>query len=189
VKVLFLDIDGVLNGHERHPDSPYTTIRPDCVTHLNTVLLKTGCKVVVSSAWRYMLLRPRANKPAPMTLLGFAYLLHTHGLTGVVHHQTLVGHTCADEECCHCGLRHNGRRKMAIDMKTGCQSCGACGRVSTRGDQIALWLRKAAEPVESYAVVDDLDLDLSRHPFVQTDGRRGLTARGAGKLIRLLGGR
>lgn len=52
-KILFLDIDGVLNSRN------YMTrvcrgdaIDPRCVMHLNEAIRRTGCKVVVSSAWR-----------------------------------------------------------------------------------------------------------------------------------------
>lgn len=87
-KTLFLDIDGVLNGHEKHADSPYTTIRPDCIQRLNKVIKDTGCVLVISSAWRYMMLGPNP----PMTAVGFQYMLQSHGLVG-----TVKGFTCADE--------------------------------------------------------------------------------------------
>jgi len=52
-KILFLDIDGVLNSRNYmnsvgHGDA----IDPRCVMHLNEAIRRTGCKVVVSSAWR-----------------------------------------------------------------------------------------------------------------------------------------
>lgn len=72
--VLFLDVDGVLNGHEFDPLAASCGIRPDCVERLNRVLDATGCDVVLSSAWRYMVLC------GAMTLEGFGYLLRTHGV-------------------------------------------------------------------------------------------------------------
>lgn len=95
MRVLFLDIDGVLNGHEKHPDSPYTTIRPDCVKRLNRIVKATDCRIVVSSAWRYMLFH-RGGKPRPMSLLGFQYMLHTHGLIHCT--KVIIGHTRKDED-------------------------------------------------------------------------------------------
>lgn len=85
MKVLFLDIDGVLNGHEKLPGSQYCGIRPDCVARLNHVLKETGAKIVVSSAWRYLILG------GSMTLDGFGYLLTTHGLLSEP-----IGHTRRD---------------------------------------------------------------------------------------------
>lgn len=72
--VLFLDIDGVLNGHEFDRAAESSTIRPACVKRLNRVLRETRCAVVISSAWRYMVLG------GGMTLMGFGYMLRTHGV-------------------------------------------------------------------------------------------------------------
>ena len=63
MKIIFLDIDGVLNhadflydradraeaGEHLHPDG---AIDPECVEHLNAIIEATGAKVVVSSTWR-----------------------------------------------------------------------------------------------------------------------------------------
>lgn len=66
MKVLFLDIDGVLNhfafllGRASHPamtndeTSGTEWIDPDCVAHLNAIIARSGAKVVISSSWRYV---------------------------------------------------------------------------------------------------------------------------------------
>lgn len=72
--VLFLDIDGVMNGGEYDPEVQSSTFRADCVKRLNRVLDSTNCVVVLSSAWRYMVLE------GAMTLSGFSYLMRTHGV-------------------------------------------------------------------------------------------------------------
>ena len=74
MKVLFLDIDGVLNGHDYDKGAESNLIRRECVDRLNTVLELTGASLVISSAWRYMILN------GAMTLSGFTYLLRTHGV-------------------------------------------------------------------------------------------------------------
>ena len=62
MKVLFLDIDGVLN-HDyfyshlseiklAHNNYPYTEFDPKCVEELNRILDSTNAKLVVSSSWR-----------------------------------------------------------------------------------------------------------------------------------------
>jgi hypothetical protein len=76
MRVLFLDVDGVLNGHDFIVEAQSCTIRRECVTHLNRVLKATDARLVLSSAWRYMVLG------GAMTLDGFGYLLRTHGLIG-----------------------------------------------------------------------------------------------------------
>lgn len=88
--ILFLDLDGVANDHSKHTGSNFCGIRADCMARLNRIIKETGCKLVISSAWRYMVLGEQ------MTLKGFAYLLQTHGLLGTS--DVLLGHTASDEE-------------------------------------------------------------------------------------------
>jgi hypothetical protein len=65
MKIIFLDIDGVLN-HERFYKErfekryeegaiahPYSEIDPECITNLNKLIEETGAKVVISSTWRH----------------------------------------------------------------------------------------------------------------------------------------
>lgn len=87
-KVLFLDIDGVLNGGRAYSGWPLALIEPDCVKHLNSVVQRSQCKLVLSSSWRYMV------NPDAMTVKGFGYMLKSHGVVG-----ELIGVTCLDHEC------------------------------------------------------------------------------------------
>jgi len=73
VKILFLDIDGVLNNHSRQMNL-YCGIHRDKTELLNKVILPTNCNIVISSAWRYMVLS------GEMTVKGFEYMLLSHGL-------------------------------------------------------------------------------------------------------------
>lgn len=77
MRVIFLDIDGVLNGHDWDEDAASNRIRPECVAMLNRIVSATGAQIVLSSAWRYMILK------GAMTRLGFDYLLRTHGGCGL----------------------------------------------------------------------------------------------------------
>lgn len=59
MKILFLDIDGVLN-HQLHYQIdtrsvgyPLSQVSPVSVEHLNKIVAETGCKVVISSTWRH----------------------------------------------------------------------------------------------------------------------------------------
>ena len=65
MKVIFLDIDGVLNHeafykerHERRDEKgawehPYSEIDPKAVSNLNTLCDETDAKIVISSTWRH----------------------------------------------------------------------------------------------------------------------------------------
>lgn len=62
MKIIFLDIDGVLNNEINYNDAAleqryvdtgeYDDIDKRCVSLLNTLIKSTGAKVVVSSTWR-----------------------------------------------------------------------------------------------------------------------------------------
>jgi hypothetical protein len=165
MKLLFLDIDGVLNSHQ--PIDPLilsSTFDKDKVARLNRVLLATDAQIVLSTAWRYFIHR------GEMTLEGMDWLLRSHGVIA----KRLAGFTRAD---------------TMIDRPiwTGTQFWPA---TNERGQQIAEWIAGQArgDIIQSYAVVDDLDLGISAagHPFVHTDGKIGITDENADELIRLL---
>lgn len=86
MKIIFLDIDGVLNGHFLL-DNGYCGILPDCIKNFNRIVDNTDAKVVLSSAWRYMI------SGGAMTKLGFEYMFKTHGAK-----MELIDITKSDEE-------------------------------------------------------------------------------------------
>ncbi len=162
MKVVFLDIDGVLNAHEWDPDVLCGQIHRDKVALLNDVLRSTGAKIVLSSAWRYIVHRGES------TLVGMEWLLRSHGLLA----GRLAGITRPDT--------------MMPTVYRG--EPGTWPLENERGKQIADWLRESGS-VSAYAVVDDLDLGITAagHPFVQTDSKVGLTAGDARRLREMLG--
>jgi len=87
MKVLVCDIDGVLNDHTFNVRANSTSIKSSCVDNLNKILTETDVQIVISSAWRYMILNEA------MTLKGFEYLLRTHG---VYAENRLIGCTRED---------------------------------------------------------------------------------------------
>lgn len=114
-KIVFLDIDGVLNRHLYNEMSQSNDIDAECVANLNRVLNETDARIVLSSAWRYMLIGKA------MSLVGFDYLLRTHGVVA----NRLVGRTPADEEVTERGWQihqwrkehdHRGRYVVIDDM-------------------------------------------------------------------------
>jgi hypothetical protein len=162
VNVIFLDIDGVLNGHDYDQAAQSTRIQYRCVRQLNHVIRRTGAKVVLSSAWRYMLLKTKRGRPPAMQLIGFEYLMRTHGTVGF----RLLGTTASDEDY---GF-------PAPDD-------------ARRAKQVRAWLDSpAGAEVERYVVIDDDDWGFTAAgmPFVQTRARWGLNRRDAAAAVRLL---
>jgi hypothetical protein len=72
MKILLLDIDGVLNSHNTHPNG-YNRLDHAKLALLHEIITSTDCKIVLVSAWRYMILGKS------MDMRGFQYLMLTHG--------------------------------------------------------------------------------------------------------------
>jgi hypothetical protein len=89
MRLIFLDIDGVLNDHNFCREAQSNLINPRCVANLNRILISTDARIVLSSSWRYMI------SGGAHTLEGFEYMLRTHG---VACSGRLISVTCPDED-------------------------------------------------------------------------------------------
>ncbi len=71
---LLLDVDGVLNGHEKN-ECGYGGVRDDCARRFNRLVREAKVThVTLVSAWRYMV------HCEAMTLKGFQSMMLTHGV-------------------------------------------------------------------------------------------------------------
>ena len=53
MKILFLDIDGVINRFKYSDDGrPDNTLDEGCITRLDHIVRRTNCKIVISSTWK-----------------------------------------------------------------------------------------------------------------------------------------
>ncbi len=158
--ILFLDIDGVLNAHEKLP-SGYCGICREQVELLNTMLDELpDLKIVVSSAWRYLILR------GDMTIKGFEYLLLVQG---VRCGNRVIGHTVADGEVCDEPDHFATELWKVIGLKI-------------RALQIAKYIRD--NNVKVFAVLDDLPLEVDN--LVQTDWQKGITKSDIKQAVKIL---
>lgn len=164
MKVVFLDIDGVLNSehfmltleeqHEQrcHPEPPRpkraTTctcfqldrqIDPAALARLNVLVSETGSQVVVSSSWRTIFDLPTLQR-----------ILDGHGLRFQLLDATPDG--------------PNDPRKRALFPETD---------MISRGQEIDFWLRDHPE-VECFVILDDSgDMAMHKPWLVQTDFHEG----------------
>jgi hypothetical protein len=163
MKLLFLDIDGVLNSHDFDHEAMCGPIHRDKMVLLNHVLKETGAYVVLSSAWRYIIHRGECD------LRGMEWLLRSHGFIA--------------------GALWGITRPDAMMPKVWNGELKDWPVENERGRQISDWLQDHIYPVLAYAVVDDMDLGITEagHPFAKTDGAVGITEENANELIRLLG--
>lgn len=157
MKVLFLDIDGVLNsngyfkqvGLNREP-YPLGHLDPKAIAHLNRVVSTTGCKVVISSTWR------RSNEPAAIA----KYLTQK----GFKHAESIISKTPVLDS-------------PITDSKLV--------KAVERGVEIAAWL--SLNKVERFAIVDDdADMAHLKKHLVKTDFMDGLTSEKADEIINRL---
>lgn len=173
MKLIFLDIDGVGNNHEWNPVSLSSTLRRENVEQLNRIIRETGAKIVLISAWRYII------NGGDMTLKGFGYMLRTHHVTAQAE---IIGVTSPDEICSHC-----------CNYKHHDAPCGRCNKNTSRADQVNRWLRdntaySQTDTNNDFVVIDDLDIGFTATgmPFVQPDKDTGLTAADADRAIGIL---
>lgn len=62
MKVLFLDVDGVLNTDKTRRDNGLEFIDPIRVNLVNDIVDRTGCEVVLSSSWRVFFKQEKLHK-------------------------------------------------------------------------------------------------------------------------------
>lgn len=166
--LIFLDVDGVLNDHNPHPNG-YCGMVPHCVGFLKYILRAVpDAKIVVSSAWRYLI-------PEAFTLKGFEYLLTMHGGPYDIFKDRVVGVTERDEAACvRLGLMEEGSTLDYAWLKeNGCR---------VRAEQIEEYVRQSGNP--PFVVLDDLNIGVRNQ--VQTDGAVGLSALDAVRAVQIL---
>lgn len=158
MKVLFLDIDGVLNSEdfyrERHSRGKRRVVDsdeicPTLVDNLNSVLREAGCAVVLSSTWR---------KFTP--LKDMVDILRSKGCAI----QEFAGATPVLDSQMENGLWHSPRR----------------------GSEIQAWLDDHPSVSKFVIVDDDSDMDHLAPFLVKTQHKTGLTKEKAQEIIQRL---
>ena len=158
MKVLFLDIDGVLN-HEKHyrwlmeTDEPtplqrvypYSEFNPVSCQILNKIIEETGCKIVLSSTWR---------------LDGLQYMNNIFKHVGIFHKLYDI--------------------TPSLAHKYDTTLC--------RGKEIDKWLNEHPEVTKYVILDDDTDMEEHQLPFfIKTDPYKdGLNNEVANKVIEIL---
>ena len=163
-KVIFLDIDGVLNTkwwyaqmNRNTPKDKYGyAFDPNAVSNLKYILDQTGADIVISSSWKSF---------------GFSELeemWEERGLPG-----KLIGIT-----------PNSVSDKMLLNADLDNMEL-----FSIRGMEIKEWLSKNGKRISHYAIIDDMDnmLPEQQSHFVKTDPEIGITKENANQVIAILG--
>ena len=151
MKILYLDIDGVLNDHTRN-NAGVCGIKYQCALEFNKFLDRNpDVQIVVHSAWRYYISR------GDMTPMGFNMMLQTHGLKV---YQRIEGITRNDDIPDPVGIHLSEVDKYWWDKGLAERERQILEDVSVR------------KPTK-WAVLDDLPLQIPN--LVRTDRNKGLT--------------
>lgn len=164
-KILFLDIDGVLNTERQHDhcveagaayvDNFGYAFDPVAVANLKKIVDETGADIVISSSWKFW---------------GFSTmqkLWTRRDLPGQVI--DITPNTVSDELL------------LSVDLSFMELPAG-------KGSEIKEWLSDNGNQVTRYAILDDVPdmLPEQQSHFVQTDPRVGITEDDADKVISIL---
>ena len=162
-KVVFLDIDGVLNIREFQSDMKKDTPKdefgyafdPVAVANLAHIIEETGADIVISSSWRFYGV-PKLRK-----------MWEIRNLPGSV--LDITPNTVSDE--------------MLLNADLDEMELGVC-----RGNEIKEWLSKHKGEVSNYVIIDDFD-DLLQEQMghaVITNTLIGISESDAEKAITIL---
>ena len=162
-KVLFLDIDGVLNTELWYTEMTKKTRKdrfgyvfdPAAIKNLSTIIDATGADIVISSSWKFMGL----DKLREMWL--------ERQLPGKVI--DITPNSMSDEFLLHANIDN-------MDL------------LSIRGQEIKEWLMLHGKDVSHYAILDDMnDILQEQEPhFVWIDPKVGITKGNSVQAIMIL---
>lgn len=162
MKVIFLDIDGVLNCRwcKNFIDGGYHFVMDEKILLLKQLVDRTGAKIVLSSTWRY----------------GWVYM-DAYTSENDAFQQREIRHFIALRE----KLREFG---LEIFSRT------PVSELDFRGAEIDQWLQEwEGEPIESFVIIDDMDgryLRPHSNRFVQTSLQKGLMQNHVNLAVKIL---
>lgn len=158
-KILFLDIDGVLNPKwwERKVsvDKFGCAFDSKCVAYLKKILDETGAEIVISSSWKCMGLADMQNMWKKRSLPGKVV--------------DITPDMMSDE--------------MLLN-----EEIGSLNPLDNRGCEIKGWLSKHKSEELRYVIIDDMDDMLPEQLpyFVQTDADTGISIENVKKAVMIL---
>lgn len=170
MKVVFLDIDGVLAPHSNKPfkedDYPYAIeFSKTAVKNLKKLLEESGAKIVLSTRW--------------VQRIGLGTTMNTlasHGIYGPYF------------------IPKDGGEKKELyvsDWTSGSGKFYGCTVTpkkfsSDKCHEIAMWLRDYKDKISGYVVLDDDFIHWQEKHQVQTDGEKGFTNKDLKKALKIL---
>ena len=162
-KIIFLDIDGVLNTQLWYTQMDRNTtidkygyaFDPNAVANLKRIVEETGADIVISSSWKCM------------GLIQMEDMWNDRNLPGRI--VGITPNSVSDELLLHADID-------SMEL------------FHIRGEEIKEWLSKHGKRVSNYAIIDDMDnmLPEQQSHFVQTNPEFGITKEDSEKAIKIL---
>ena len=162
-KIIFLDIDGVLNtqlwytqmDRNTYIDKYGYAFDPNAVANLKRIVEETGADIVISSSWKCMGLTQMED------------MWNERNLPGKII--GITPNSVSDELLLHADID-------SMEL------------FHIRGEEIKEWLSKHGKRVSNYAIIDDMDnmLPEQQSHFVQTNPEIGITKEDSEKAIKIL---
>jgi hypothetical protein len=154
---IFLDCDGVLNGHQKMSNH-YSRLEPRNVENFNNLLKRfPDALIIISSSWRYLV------HNGSMNLEGLQSLFLTHGLDCF---KKIHGITESDEDTAD----SMGYPRVSFESQTKWYEWIKNYGITVRRQQIYTYAKQ--HEFKNFIVLDDLDLDMPE--LYITEGLRGL---------------
>lgn len=162
MKVIFLDIDGVLNcTHCKMKIDGFNFVMDEKIELLKQLVDRTGAKIVLSSTWRF----------------GWSYI-EASGEKDAFQQREIRHFFALQEKLREFGLEFLDRTPVLNES------------MNHRGEEIDQWLREwKGEPVESFVILDDLNGKYLRphsDRLVRTSIRNGLEQRHVDLAVKIL---
>ena len=164
MKVIFLDVDGVLNSARTVMSDE--SLETDLIQNLAAIVKLTNAKIILTSTWR---LSPNALRELMDFLM--CYDLSISGCT---------------QEGVDMRNFENTRFENVVPTK---KYTRAGTYTYDRGAEIAIWMLQYELRVEKFVILDDEDEDIKNwfpNELVKTDFMKGLTEDDAVKAITML---
>ena len=160
MKVIFLDIDGVLNTYyTKETIEQYTFVSEDKILLLKELIDKTDAKIVLSYTWRRGWLCKECDDPEMLTSGDFQDIRLFNAL----------------------------QAKLA---EYDIHMLGYTDDFGLRGEEIDQWLKQwDGEPIESFVILDDMSgAELRPHSryLIQTSMLEGLNEKHVARAIKIL---
>ena len=168
-KVIFLDVDGVLNSSRTLYED--ISLEDDLISNLKELVDKTGAKIILSSSWRL-------STEAVATLMD---KLDKFGLV-------ISGMTCDGVDLDWIERFEFNATKKYLDTRFDYDENKQIKITHDRGAEIFKWLSEHKE-VESFVILDDEDFDIKNYfpdKLIKTNFKTGLTKEDVKKAIQII---